>query len=233
MFLDKFMKQHCLICGSAGLSCQFVCELCRERLQFAADVVHCLCCGELLFTAHNQPQCGRCLKDSPPFQEAHACFIYEELIAHLIQGLKFSGRLQVLPFLVEEMTMALRQTYAGRDFPECVLPVPLQRSRQFKRGFNQAHELGWRVAKNLNLPYSPYLLSKIKSTPAQATLSKPERIRNLKGCFQFQQKKQGIQSVALIDDVMTTGSTLRAVAQILHQQGVEEIHLWIVARARL
>ncbi len=232
MLIKKFLMQYCLCCGSSGLGSGYVCDLCRERLQFVADAAHCLCCGELLFTNKNQTQCGRCLKDPPSFQETHACFIYEELIGHLIQGLKFSGRLQVLPFLVEEMTATLQQAYAGRDFPQWVLPVPLQRSRQFKRGFNQAHEIGRRVAKNLQLLYSPHLLHKIKNTQAQATLRKKERVHNLRGSFQVQ-KKLPLQSVALIDDVMTTGSTLRELAKTLQAAGVQEIHLWLVARARL
>ncbi len=210
----------------------FICALCRERLQSVADHPHCLCCGELLFTVASQAQCGRCLKRPPCFQETHACFVYEELLAHLVQGLKFSGRLQVLPFLVEEMTQTLRQAYAGRDFPEWVLPVPLQRGRQFKRGFNQAHELGRRVAKNLGLPYSPHFLRKVKKTQAQATLNKAARVRNLKGSFDVPLPLR-VKSIALVDDVMTTGSTLRELAHTVHQAGVEEIHLWVVARARL
>ncbi|MCX7123782.1 MAG: ComF family protein [Gammaproteobacteria bacterium] len=210
----------------------FLCQLCRVRLQFVAHYAHCLCCSELLFVEANQSKCGRCLKDPPYFQETHACFIYEALIAHLIQGLKFSGRLQVLPFLVEEMTEALKKSYGERPFPDLIIPVPLQYSGQFKRGFNQAHELGRRLAKNLSMPYSSLVAHKTQGTQAQARLTKKERVRNLKGHFQIQ-KMQGVKSVALIDDVMTTGSTLRELAHALHQAGVEEVHLWVVARARL
>ena len=232
MIFSKFLKQHCLCCGSSGLEPDFLCDLCRDRLQFVGDHAHCLRCAELLFSDLDQAYCGRCLKDPPYFQETHACFIYEELVAHLIQGLKFSGRLQVLPFLVQEMGSALKKAYAGRMLPELVMPVPLQYSRQFKRGFNQAHELGRRLAKNLDLSYSPFIASKIKGTQAQATLSKKERVRNLKGSFQLQEMP-AVKSIALVDDVMTTGSTLRELAQTLYQNGVEEIHLWVVARARL
>ena len=232
MIFSKFLKQHCLCCGSSGLARDFLCDLCQGRLQFASDHSRCLRCAELLMSGGDQKYCGRCLKDPPYFQEAHACFIYEELIAQLIQGLKFSGRLQVLPFLVQEMTVALKKTYTGRCFPELLMPVPLQYSRQFKRGFNQAHELGWRLAKNLNLSYSPFIAHKMKGTQAQARLGQKERTRNLKGSFQIQQGLD-IKSVALIDDVMTTGSTVRELAHTLHQNGVEEVHVWVVARARL
>ncbi len=177
-------------------------------------------------------RCGHCIKNPPPFTETHACFVYDPLLAHLIHGLKFAGRLQVVPFFVEEMMLCLKRAYKGRTLPSVLIPVPLQYSRQFKRGFNQAHEIGRRVATALGCSYEPHLVRKRKSTRAQATLNKEARLRNVLGCFEVVGKWQG-GSVALIDDVMTTGSTLSELAHTLQRAGATEIHVWVMARARL
>lgn len=148
----------------------------------------------------------------------------------LIHQLKFGERLGVLPFLVESMETMLKSHYQNQPFPDVLIPAPLSYVRQFKRGYNQPHEIARRLAKRLKMPYSPHLLKKIKHTQAQAGLTRQLREKNIKGSFEVIQPIPPIKSIALLDDVMTTGATLREISKTLHHAGIPEIHLWVTAR---
>ena len=176
------------------------------------------------------PVCGHCLKAPPFFQETHAAYRYQGKMLELIHQLKFGERLVTLPFLVDSMQTLLRSHYHNRPFPDLLIPTPLAYARQFKRGYNQAHEIARRLASTLKIPYSPHLLKKIKQTQAQAGLTRRLREKNIKGSFKVTLPIPKIKSIALLDDVMTTGATLREMSKTLHQAGIQEIHLWVVAR---
>jgi ComF family protein len=128
------------------------------------------------------------------------------------------------------METMLKAHYQNRPLPDLLIPAPLAYFRQFKRGYNQAHEIARRLAKRLKLPYSPHLLKKIKHTEAQAGLTRRLREKNIKGSFEVIPPIPTIKSIALLDDVMTTGATLRELSKTLHQAGISEIHLWVLAR---
>jgi ComF family protein len=175
--------------------------------------------------------CGACQKAPPPFCKTVAGFVYTPLLAHLIQRLKFSHELTMLPFLVEALTATLRTAYDMNRLPvDWVFPVPLHARRQFWRGFNQAHEIARRVSQHLGLAYSAHHLRKIKQTPAQAGLSQALRLDNLRQSFRVERSVQDAR-IALVDDVMTTGTTLRELAQGLKRAGAREVHVWVLARA--
>lgn len=197
------------------------------------SIHHCSICAEVLpeisgFSGFEQ--CGACLSDPPFFNQTQACFVYEPLIASLIQRLKFSRFFNVLPFLVQSLEQKIEAAYLNTPFPDCIIPLPLQKQRQFWRGFNQSHEIGGRLAKRFNIQYQPFLLKKKRKTEAQAKLSRSERQKNVKNSFEVKQSLEG-KSIAIVDDVMTTGSTLREAAKVLHSAGAGKIHVWVLARA--
>ena len=230
MRYTAFFRPRCLICSSALLGREGVCDLCEQALIPMESRPHCKRCGEILLGLEaTVPECGLCIANPPHFSETHACFVYEDLIGTLIRRLKFSHQLNVLPFLVKTLEQKLRLVYSGRDFPDFILPVPLQYKRQFWRGFNQSHEIGRRVAECLNGVYDTGILQKMKATAAQSDLSRGERQRNLTKSFAVSRPLNGA-SIAIVDDVMTTGATLREIARVLHLAGAEEVHVWIVAR---
>lgn len=121
--------------------------------------------------------------------------------------------------------------------PELILPVPLHPARLRRRGYNQSLLLAQQLARQLQRPCAANLLLRVRDTPPQQELSREERLQNLKGAFGLNRQhaalRTPVRSIALVDDVVTTQSTARAVAEVLLQAWTPapELHLWALARA--
>ena len=128
------------------------------------------------------------------------------------------------------MARKLKQHYASRELPELIIPIPLHRKRLRQRGFNQAVELARPIAKQLGLSIDRTLCKRIKNTPAQITLEAKQRQQNMRNAFQI--KPPNLDYIAIIDDVMTTTSTVNELCKCLRKQGVKKIDVWVIARPR-
>lgn len=233
MFFIRFLKQRCALCNAPLTHSAFLCHDCKRSLVLMDSIPHCKRCATPLPAAIKTgtvPVCGHCLKAPPFFQETHAAYRYQGKMLELIHQLKFGERLVTLPFFVDSMKTLLINHYQNRPFPDLLISTPLAYVRQFKRGYNQTHEIARRLARVLSMPYSPHLLKKIKHTKAQAGLTRRRREKNIKGSFEVSLPIPKIKSIALLDDVMTTGATLREMSKILYKAGIKEVHLWVVAR---
>ncbi len=116
--------------------------------------------------------------------------------------------------------------------PEAIVPIPLHRDRYRERGFNQAMELALPIARRLGVDLAPHLISRPRATAPQTGLRATLRRRNVAGGFRVDSPKLP-RSVALVDDVLTTGSTLSAAARALRRAGVERVEAWVAARAEI
>jgi ComF family protein len=116
--------------------------------------------------------------------------------------------------------------------PDILIPVPLHKQRLVERGFNQSLEISRAVSKQLPVPIDTQCVRRVKSTQAQQTLNITQRKQNIKGCFEMQQS-HNYKHVVLIDDVITTGSTVNELAHTLKKSGVEKVGVWSIARAVL
>lgn len=127
----------------------------------------------------------------------------------------------------------------ARTWPDLLVPVPLHWRRQLSRGHNQSALLAKHLSKRLSLPVSDALVKRTAQTPSQQSLPKHARITNVAHAFQATKRAKSIlaglpnRRVAIIDDVVTTGSTANALARVLSEAGAEEIHLWSPTRAIL
>lgn len=172
--------------------------------------------------------CGTCLITPPPFNEVFCAFAYQEAVTAMIVGLKFQGQLAYARILGELMAEPLARR--KKALPELILPIPLHAQRLKERGFNQAVEIARPIGKALGIPLELRALKRVKNTAAQMKLSAKERRQNIRGAFRVEESLAG-KRVALVDDVMTTGSTLREVASCLLRGGVREVEVWCAARA--
>jgi ComF family protein len=157
-------------------------------------------------------------------------FHYAYPVDHWIRALKFSGErvyARVLAALLADAFRALRQ-----EPPELLVPIPLHVSRYRQRGFNQAAEIARFAAAELGLAVDSRCLARKKSTLEQSSLSVARRRTNVRGAFAAV-RSIGAKRVALVDDVLTTGSTALAAAQALLESGVREVELWAAARVLL
>lgn len=171
--------------------------------------------------------CGRCLSRQPAFDETYAPFIHQGPIRHLISTLKFGANHKNARLLGMLLTDHLRQT---AEQPELILPVPLHKSRYRERGFNQAIEIGRTVAKELQIQLDITSCMRHRDTPHQTQLSAKKRQKNLKNAFSIV-KPLHARHIAILDDVMTTGSTVHELAYVLKKAGVNRVDVWVCARA--
>jgi len=173
--------------------------------------------------------CGACVQSSPPFFRTVYPLQYEFPANRLVQSFKFKRQLaagRVLSHLLCE-TVTLR----GLDLPDMLIPVPLHGFRMMSRGFNQAYELAAYAGRTLGIPVVNDALRRRRNTQAQSGLSRKQRRKNLKGAFYWHGTSKPGRHVVLIDDVMTTGTTVTECARVLKKAGSKRVDVWIAARA--
>jgi ComF family protein len=165
---------------------------------------------------------------APPFARVVAPFRYAWPVDALIRGFKYHGQLphgRVLGTLLAGAVLA-----GGTPLPQLIVPVPLHPARERERGYNQAWELARVVGRLLDVPIAPTLCARTRATPPQASLDAAARRANLAGAFAVT-RRPGALHVAVVDDVLTTGATVAALATALLGAGVKRVDCWTVARA--
>ena len=173
--------------------------------------------------------CGACLKKPPWFDKTIALFFYQAPIERFIIELKFNKKLIYAKLLGTLMVEYLKNQHT---LPECIIPVPLHRKRLQERGYNQALEIARPLAKQLKIPLLTTACRRIKPTSAQLHLPASARRRNVKGAFRVDEGFS-FKHVAIVDDVVTTASTVAELSKILKQAGVQMIEVWCCARVHL
>jgi ComF family protein len=216
---------QCAVCRS--WDAQAVCRSCV--LRFAPALPRCRRCG--LRSATPVALCGACLADPPPFDACSVGFDYVFPWDRLITDFKFNGRVELAAPLAQRLLEAVRRDAAA--LPDWVLPVPLAPQRLAERGYNQAWELARRVARCLGCRAEARLLDRPLATPHQAELALAQRLKNLRGAFVPRPSRRvSLQArhVAVVDDVMTSGATLREAAAALRRAGAARVDVWVLAR---
>jgi len=154
-------------------------------------------------------------------------FKYEYPVDHFIRALKFRGE-RVYARVLGEL-MARSQRARGWAAPACIVPMPLHFSRFRERGFNQAQEIARYAGAALGVPVDSRSLVRSLFTKEQSGLDLDERRRNVRSAFKVARPLPAGR-IALVDDVVTTGSTAMAALQALGEAGAKEIELWAAAR---
>ncbi|MDT8383546.1 MAG: ComF family protein [Gammaproteobacteria bacterium] len=219
----------CVLCGEAGVRApggsSDLCLACRTALPWAENP--CARCALPLPATAVEALCGRCQTQPPAFHACLAPFRYGSPLDHLLQGLKFNGRLAQARLLGELMADWLGAVVEAP--PDQLIPVPLHAARLRERGFNQALELARPIARQFGLPLNIHGVRRRRATPPQSDLSRQQRLKNIRGAFEVVQPLGA--HVVIIDDVMTTGSTADELARTLLGAGAERVEVWVCARA--
>lgn len=222
----RLFPPYCLLCGDPSMLERNLCDGCFAALPRPER--SCPRCAAALPTVlAADVVCGRCQHTPPTFDRAVAALTYEEPARYLIRALKFHRNLaagRLLGELLAERAKTLT------PLPQAILPVPLHSKRYRERGFNQAHELAIPIAHALGIPLLNHGVRRARATTPQPGLSAQQRRENLRGAFVVT-RALAVEHVALVDDVMTTGATLDALAAALRQVGAQQIDVWVCARA--
>jgi ComF family protein len=224
--LATFWPPTCVLCGCGGRSPAL--DLCAEcEADLIGNEPSCSICAEPLMAA-TTAQCGACIKRKPRFDRAICAFRYGYPLDHLIRGLKYRNAVSYARVLGD--LLAMRIQHQHERLPELIIPVPLATGRFRERGFNQALELGRQLEKQLRLPMRTDVIVRTRETPEQAGLDQKRRRKNIRGAFQVV-GTLAARHIALVDDVVTTGSTANEVAKVLKRAGARRVEVWAVARA--
>lgn len=172
--------------------------------------------------------CGHCLQDPPQLSHAFCAFRYAYPVRELLLRFK-NGDLAAGRMLSELMARQMGAEAAVPRADWTLVPVPLAPRRTGERGFNQAERIARVLGRRLGLPVEPRLVRRVRSSPDQKSLSAAERRRNLAQAFTASPCPG--RRLILVDDILTTGATTRALAQSLLDAGAAELRLWCVARA--
>ncbi len=225
------------LCAPFTLASQ--CEVCRgwngSRLcadcvaRFAAPRMRCIGCA--LPVPAGVQRCGECLREPPPFEHVVCAADYGFPWDRLVSAFKFEGQVELADALAERLAAAVR--LEARPLPQWVLPVPLAPRRLAERGYNQAWELARRLARRLAVPARHDLLARPLETAHQAELPRAERLKNLRAAFAAEAHSRALlagASVALVDDVLTSGATAREATRTLLAAGAARVQVWVLAR---
>jgi ComF family protein len=195
----------CCLCGARGISGLDLCDVCLSLL----------------------PRCpSQGVPPRPPFERVVVPFMYAYPVDHFVRALKFRGErvyARVLGVLLAEARLTVQA-----ELPDLLVPVPLHISRYRARGFNQARELARYAGRRLGIPVNTTCLRRAIATREQSGLALEERRRNVRNAFRAVQRLP-VNRVALIDDVLTTGSTGHEACTALMVAGACKIELWVAA----
>ncbi|WP_457673864.1 double zinc ribbon domain-containing protein [Thiolapillus sp.] len=215
---------QCLICDGPGLEGRDICPDCLDRLPLNNPCCPC-CAAPLPSERATGSLCGACSRKPPPFARIIAPWRYAEPLDGLLHGLKFHRKLAAGRLLGE----LLAEQIPPGPRPTLLVPVPRHPRQLRKTGFNHCSEISLFLSRASGIPWSPWLLKKTRETATQHSLSRRERLDNLRGCFAFD-NSSAHRHVAVIDDIVTTGATAREAARALKAAGVEKVEIWAVAR---
>lgn len=216
----------CLLCGVKTYRRLDLCHYCESDLPWLKH--SCIRCA--LPLPQHQSICGKCQTNSPAWNRLFCPFTYAPPVDYLIHQLKYRHNLVAGQVMGSLLAMHIKlQSGSNAPLPQFIVPVPLHRNRLKERGYNQAVELANVISDLLQIPVDTRVCRRIKDTPAQQFLSRSERKTNIKGAFSLEKSVSGCH-VALVDDVMTTGSTVTEICQLLLEAGTQTIDVFSVAR---
>jgi ComF family protein len=219
----------CFLCDSPLYKYEsLLCTACSKDLPWNIKA-----CPDCAMPTEEGVICANCLQSHRrPVQNAICAFRYEYPASLMIQHMKFHSRLDIAAFFGWQM---VKHAFQQRiSLPDCFIPVPLHPSRLAVRGFNQSLELARALTRVTWIPVEYRACTRTHNTMAQTDLSAQQRRRNIKGAFKIDRGfLLKYRHITIIDDVMTTGSTVNELARALSMAGVEQIDVWACARASI
>jgi ComF family protein len=229
---DLVFPPRCMACGVLldGPGGELFCSSCFSLIRFVTAPL-CPCCGIPLTGAGADHLCGDCILSRPPYAIARAVARYEAVLLDAIHVFKYKGKITTGEVLGKIMAEYAYPDFSIADY-SLIVPVPLHPKRLRERGFNQAVILAREISKRFSIPLDFLTLRRHVFTEPQVSLGKDQRTANVRGAFVVKnEKKVEGQKIILVDDVYTTGSTVKECAGALMAHGAAEVAVLTLARA--
>lgn len=226
------LPTSCALCNDKSIEDMDLCFGCYSDLPWLQQA--CIQCALPLSNYTNSVQhCGLCTKLVPPFDRTVALCSYDEPIISFINLLKFNGQLKYARLLSQLFIkyLLLNPLYL-QSLPECIIPIPLHIDRLKERGFNQALELSRLISTHFKIPIMLDACQRIRPTQPQSLIHANQRRNNIKNAFTIN-KTLKAKHIAIIDDVVTTGTTVTELSQLFKEIGVARIDIWCYARTQV
>ncbi|WP_035484737.1 ComF family protein [Geminicoccus roseus] len=228
--LDAILPPRCPSCGETVGEQGTLCPACWAKLRFIAEPACERCAVPILQAPPGIVVCPACVISPPAYDRARAALRYDSASAPMILAMKHRAKLQAVQAFGAWMTRAAAD-YRSADG---LVPVPLHRWRMLHRGFNQSCLLARMVGRTIGLPVLDQVLVRVRATPSQQGLGGVERARNMgRGVFDVPERRRSLvqgRKLVLVDDVLTTGSTLSACAEALRRAGATNVDVLVLAR---
>jgi len=217
----RALPQRCELCAGTSGS-EILCRGCARSLPRLGPA-----CPVCALPNPSGEVCGQCLASAPPFEATIAAFAYAFPVDRLMHAFKYHGRLALAEWGAHAISAARGRWFAS--LPQRLVALPLAEARQRERGYNQAFEIARVLARECRIPLIRGGVRRQRGAPPQAALPWNERAKNVRGAFACDIDLAGL-TIAVVDDVMTTGASLTELAKTLKGAGAARIENWVVAR---
>lgn len=223
VLLDAVYPRRCPVCHDIVLpKGDLICRSCAGKLRPIREP-RCKKCGKLI-EKEEREFCDDCTKREHIFEEAAGIFPYDKTMQQSLLKCKYGGRREYLDYYGQMMAR-----YGGKFLerwqPQTIVPIPLHKTRMRLRGFNQSADLAHALGGAFGIPVREQMLEKNRKTRPQKELEESQRRRNLLGAFSPGADFLPLQSIVLVDDVYTTGSTADEAAKCLKKAGAGKIYV--------
>ena len=223
---ELLFPRRCPVCDRAVKPVgQKICLGCLGKLELLTPP-WCMICGKKLLAEEELcPECREGRRHS--FLQARALYQYQS-VAPSIYRFKYGGRREYADFFGEEMAVYLGG-FLHQIRPDCLVPIPLHKKRQKRRGYNQAALLAKALGRHTGITVCPHFLKRVKNTAPLKNQNRKERQNNLKKAFLVPENDVKLKTILIIDDIYTTGSTVDEAASALLQAGAGKVYVVTLA----
>lgn len=226
--LDAVLPPRCIVSGLAVERQGQVAPEVWAGLDFITDPLCAVCGFPFDFEVEGEARCAACLALEPPFETARAALKYGKTSREIILGFKHADKTHAVLAFTPWLKRAGKEMLAEADM---IVPVPLHYWRMIARRYNQSALIAQVLAREVNKPAVMDLLKRVRATPTQGHMNAKQRFRNVRRAFAVNRKYDVKGKViVLVDDVYTTGATVRECAKVLKKAGAGKVHVLTLAR---
>lgn len=217
---ELLFPRRCPVCDGVVRFCkEYICPSCLEKIKFLGDRT-CLKCGKEL--EEEEEYCADCRRKRHNYEQGAAVFEYGSMAASLYR-FKYGKRQEYADFYGKCMVERLGSRWKDWGI-QALIPVPIHPSRRNQRGYNQAQLLAEAISRRTGIPVRNDIIVRYKKTLPQKELDEGQRQNNLKKAFKILENDVKLDTIVIIDDIYTTGSTINAMAAMLHKAGIKKIY---------